>query len=410
VAKPTLRSWLWLGVASIALTSSLNTAANAQIIIGSSGSVHVTDINDIEVPQQFTFTEFTGSRLLMPDPNMDKGPRLHLIDPSKGKTIQLVKPGEKPKGGYALIIPDESQPISLTPPPGTKIYLTPPRSKVAPTQPVKKVAKTASQKSAPKSEPVESKAIATPAPQPAPEPEKAEVTTAPVPAPVADPAPQPETQAKEKIGQDPVVTEAPAAPVEALADTTPAKVEEKTPEPATQPEEKTGATVVELQTPEPPPAPTEVAEVPVPPAIEAPKADEMAVAAPKLEDTATQVASRPSNTTEDAAPADQDAGETTTVALLFGKDDARLNDDHRALIKGVIDQLEADPNSAVQLMAYADANDRSKSRRLSLSRALAVRSYLLKHEVRNTRIQVRAMGDQVKSGKPDRVDLILVKP
>ncbi|MBN2752245.1 MAG: OmpA family protein, partial [Rhodospirillaceae bacterium] len=81
-----------------------------------------------------------------------------------------------------------------------------------------------------------------------------------------------------------------------------------------------------------------------------------------------------------------------------------------ALLKDVVARLSQNADDSVQLLAYAQGENRSKSRRLSLSRALAVRSYLLSQDIRNTRIEVRALGDQIPDGKPDRVDVILQRP
>jgi outer membrane protein OmpA-like peptidoglycan-associated protein len=44
-----------------------------------------------------------------------------------------------------------------------------------------------------------------------------------------------------------------------------------------------------------------------------------------------------------------------------------------------------------------------------LSRALAIRSYLIGKGVRSTRIDVRALGNKIPSGKPDRVDLKIIQ-
>ena len=72
--------------------------------------------------------------------------------------------------------------------------------------------------------------------------------------------------------------------------------------------------------------------------------------------------------------------------------------------------MKADKSMRVQLLAYASADERSeaKARRLSLSRALEVRSYLIGKGVASTRMDVRALGNQAPSGSPDRVDLTLI--
>ena len=65
----------------------------------------------------------------------------------------------------------------------------------------------------------------------------------------------------------------------------------------------------------------------------------------------------------------------------------------------------------VQVKAYASAVEGgpSAARRLSLSRALAVRAFLIDQGVRSTRIDVRALGNRSEGGPPERVDLIVVK-
>tara|TARA_B100001964_G_C13761685_1_gene392048 strand:- start:1 stop:201 length:201 start_codon:yes stop_codon:yes gene_type:complete len=61
----------------------------------------------------------------------------------------------------------------------------------------------------------------------------------------------------------------------------------------------------------------------------------------------------------------------------------------------------------MQLLAYAGEPNlsASKARRLSLSRALSVRTFLISKGVRSTRIDVRALGNKVPDGQPNRVDL-----
>ena len=71
--------------------------------------------------------------------------------------------------------------------------------------------------------------------------------------------------------------------------------------------------------------------------------------------------------------------------------------------------MKADDNARLQLLAYAAGaeNESSKARRLSLSRALAVRSYLIAEGVRSTRIDVRALGNKTEAEPADRVDLLI---
>lgn len=61
-------------------------------------------------------------------------------------------------------------------------------------------------------------------------------------------------------------------------------------------------------------------------------------------------------------------------------------------------------------MAYADGDQdgANKARRLSLSRALAVRAYLIDNEIASTRMDVRALGNRADDGPADRVDLVVI--
>lgn len=64
----------------------------------------------------------------------------------------------------------------------------------------------------------------------------------------------------------------------------------------------------------------------------------------------------------------------------------------------------------LQINAYAagTSDTLSVSRRLSLSRALNVRAFLIDQGVRSTRIDVRAIGLPEDTGPADRVDILLL--
>ena len=65
----------------------------------------------------------------------------------------------------------------------------------------------------------------------------------------------------------------------------------------------------------------------------------------------------------------------------------------------------------IQLMAYAGGKGllTSKVRRISLSRALVVRSYLIEKGIRSTQIDVRALGNKTSEKPANRVDVNLVQ-
>ncbi len=108
-----------------------------------------------------------------------------------------------------------------------------------------------------------------------------------------------------------------------------------------------------------------------------------------------------------APPAAQKRGEAR-VAFPAGSTDLPPN------ARGDLDQmarrLAGDEALRVQLNAYAAENgdQASQARRISLSRALAVRAYLIDKGVRSTRLDVRALGKPQDNGPADRVDLVVV--
>jgi len=78
-------------------------------------------------------------------------------------------------------------------------------------------------------------------------------------------------------------------------------------------------------------------------------------------------------------------------------------------LKALAVALAEDESVRLTVNAYAggDPANASAARRLSLGRALAVRSVLLEHGVRATRIDVRALGLAAGDGPPDRVDVLI---
>ncbi len=95
----------------------------------------------------------------------------------------------------------------------------------------------------------------------------------------------------------------------------------------------------------------------------------------------------------------------------FGSAAVDLPDSAKRVLDQAAATLKGDEGARLQLIAYASGGDEagSQARRLSLSRALAVRSYLIDQGVRSTRMDVRALGNRVPEGPSDRVDLVLVR-
>jgi outer membrane protein OmpA-like peptidoglycan-associated protein len=98
------------------------------------------------------------------------------------------------------------------------------------------------------------------------------------------------------------------------------------------------------------------------------------------------------------------------MQVLFDAESVELSDSAKGQLAQLSEILKADESLRVQLLAYAVSPDGSNSaaRRLSLSRALAVRAYLIDEGIRTARFIVRAQGTDTAGGPPDRVDVVLV--
>ena len=100
-----------------------------------------------------------------------------------------------------------------------------------------------------------------------------------------------------------------------------------------------------------------------------------------------------------------------SLRLPFSAAAATLPPGARALLDRLAALLDADQALRLQLKAYAggDSASASQARRLSLSRALAVRSFFIEQGVRSTRIDVRALGNRTEETPVDRVDILVIK-
>ncbi len=104
---------------------------------------------------------------------------------------------------------------------------------------------------------------------------------------------------------------------------------------------------------------------------------------------------------------------TTTGAGLrvtFGAGQADLSPASAAAIKNVVQSAPAGDSASFNVLAYAAGTpeDPSTARRLSLARALAVRSALMADGIASSRIYVRALGATGGDEAPDRVDLAVM--
>ena len=77
----------------------------------------------------------------------------------------------------------------------------------------------------------------------------------------------------------------------------------------------------------------------------------------------------------------------------------------------IVAKLRTDETLRVNLVSYATAvaDQALTARRVSMSRGLSVRNYLIDNGISNTRINVLPEGDKNPGGEPDRVDIFIIK-
>ena len=98
------------------------------------------------------------------------------------------------------------------------------------------------------------------------------------------------------------------------------------------------------------------------------------------------------------------------MTVVFAEGATNLEEKIHSALHALVTEIKDHERIRLQLNAYASDKDSSASaaRRLSLSRALAVRSFLIELGINSTRIDVRALGSKTETGSADRVDLIKV--
>ena len=103
--------------------------------------------------------------------------------------------------------------------------------------------------------------------------------------------------------------------------------------------------------------------------------------------------------------------ELVAVRIEFPAGSALLPDNGPETLERLVPVLGANASSRVLVAAYASAPDdsRVKARRLSLSRALAVRSHLISQGIDGLRIDVQARGNAASGGPSDRVDIAVLE-
>jgi outer membrane protein OmpA-like peptidoglycan-associated protein len=160
-----------------------------------------------------------------------------------------------------------------------------------------------------------------------------------------------------------------------------------------------------------PPATAPVQTAPAPPPATLPTAPPptVALAAVAPPPPAVEAAPPPPPPISDSAA----TAATKTGAGLrvtFGAGETDLSPASAEAIKNIVQSAPAGASTTFNVVAYAAGTpeDPSTARRLSLSRALAVRNALMADGVMSSRIYVRALGATGGDEAPDRVDLAVM--
>lgn len=246
-------------------------------------------------------------------------------------------------------------------------------------------------------------------PEPAPE------ATPPTPVQTAESVPLPPQTEETAAAEEPAVPLIPPPNLDAEAPPAPAAPEVSSGESATT--EQSAAAE-----PPPPPEPDVAGLVPEP---QVPAAPETAAGGEESEPLAPPPPDLPPELPEETESAADAAAESEPAAapqeaalpspaddglmrLVFSEGSADLNETAKESLRALAGELLDDGNARVQLLAYASSADdsASRARRLSLSRALAVRAFLIDQGVRSTRMDVRALGNKLEDGPADRVDIL----
>ncbi|MEZ0225689.1 MAG: OmpA family protein [Alphaproteobacteria bacterium] len=99
------------------------------------------------------------------------------------------------------------------------------------------------------------------------------------------------------------------------------------------------------------------------------------------------------------------------LTLAFPGNSSDLTVEAQKKLDAVIRQLKDMGEGRLQVRGFATGEDGGKpsARRIALSRALSVRSYLMDKGIKATRVDVRAMGSETERSPLDRVDLIFAR-
>jgi outer membrane protein OmpA-like peptidoglycan-associated protein len=169
-------------------------------------------------------------------------------------------------------------------------------------------------------------------------------------------------------------------------------------------------------TPAPTAAPTASATPPAtatpqPPAATLPTTAPPSIAlAPIAPPSAAPAAPPPPPPISDSASSAATTTGADSLRVTFGAGETDLSPTSAAAIHALVQKAPSGDTTSFNVVAYAAGtpDDPSTARRLSLTRALAVRSALIADGVSSARIYVRALGAASGDEPPDRVDVAVL--
>lgn len=134
-----------------------------------------------------------------------------------------------------------------------------------------------------------------------------------------------------------------------------------------------------------------------------------AVSATTAPQAVADTAIQPPAMNNEAKPANSTSGKgNLDLSIKFLSTETAVPLAAEADLKKLASRLK-DSKARVNLIAYAagTSDKATTARRVSLSRALAIRAYLIEHDIDKLRINVQAEGDKNPNGDPDRVDIFV---
>jgi outer membrane protein OmpA-like peptidoglycan-associated protein len=126
---------------------------------------------------------------------------------------------------------------------------------------------------------------------------------------------------------------------------------------------------------------------------------------PAAQPAASQPVAAPTPATVQTASLN--VGPVGDMSVLFDGDSAELSENVQADLRALANSMQASEDRRIQVLGFASSEGGSEdlARKLALSRALKVRTFLIDAGVASTRIQVRSLGDKSEGGPANRVDI-----